>query len=567
MAERARAVSRADCHTVARGVVIPPGTMRSIPLARRSAAVVLLSLAVTAGACDKSKSSPSSPAGAAAFASSPFLPLVPADTPYVMATFKPVPMEYWARIAPMLKSITTPLMADADTDPDAKKFLESLSAEIGPDFNAKRAVELGLSPEARFAVYGLGVYPVFRFEIADGDRLFATIERLATANGEKLDAPIVRDGYRVWKHAEGSGPAGILAIGKTEAVGALVPQAEVDAYIPKVLGVEKPAKSLPVETLAEAAQRHGFSAYGVGFVDSTRLATLVVPAEMPPACKSAILDITRSAPRLVAGYGDLSQPVIEGGLVIELAPELVKELKGIAAATPGASSVVTSEPLFAMAIAADINKARPLLGRLGQALTTLNTACPDAELAEAATGLAQAAVAPLPPALTSIRGGVISVKDVTMQPGGSVPTAFDGYAAVWSDDAPALFAMAAGMVPPLASLDLKPDGTPREVMPGTLPFPVFASLSKNAIAVSSGEAGAKGAKAALDGKADPAPLLLLHYDYGRFFQFAADMNANDPAQAATTQMMRDWSKIFGPSTMEFLVDDRGFVMWFKMALR
>jgi hypothetical protein len=45
------------------------------------------------------------------------------------------------------------------------------------------------------------------------------------------------------------------------------------------------------------------------------------------------------------------------------------------------------------------------------------------------------------------------------------------------------------------------------------------------------------------------------------------MNANDPAQAATSQMMRDWSKIFGPSTMEFLVDDRGFVMWFKMALR
>jgi hypothetical protein len=566
MADRARRVAPADCHTGRPGAVIPPGTMRSIPLARRSAAVVLLSLAVAAGACDKSKSSPSSPAGAAAFATSPFLPLVPADTPYVLASFKPVPTEYWARFAPMVKSLTTSVLNSGEADADAKKLVESLSAELGPSFDAKRAVELGLSPEARFAVYGLGVYPVFRFEIADGDRLFATLERLATANGEKLEASTQQGGYRVWKFVDGSGPAGILAIGKTDAVGALVPSAEIDAYIPKVLGVEKPAKSLPVESLRDTAQRHGFTAYGVGFVDSTRLATLVMPAETPPACTSAILDVTKSAPRLVFGYGDLSQPVIEGGAVVELAPDLVKELKGIATQTPGASSVVASEPLFAMAIAADINKARPLLGRLGQALATLDTACPDAGLAEAVASLGQAAVAPLPPALTGIRGGVISVKDVTMQAGG-MPSAFDGYAAVWSDDAPALFAMASGLVPPLASLDLKPDGAPREVMPGTLPFPVFASLAKNGIAVSSGEAGGKGAKAALEGKAEPAPLLLFHYDYGRFFQFAADMNANDPSQAATVQMMRDFSKVFGPSTMEFLVDDRGFVMWFKMALR
>jgi hypothetical protein len=540
--------------------------MRSIPLARRSAAVVLLSLAVAAGACDKSKSSPSSPAGAAVFASSPFLQLVPADTPYVMASFKPVPTEYWARFAPMLKSLTSPVLLDADGDPEAKKFLQSLSAEIGPEFNAKRAIELGLSPEARFAAYGLGVYPVFRVEIADGDRLVATIERIATANGEKLEASTQRDGYRVWKFVEGTGPAIVFAVGKTEAVGAAVPAAEVDAYIPKILGVEKPAKSLPVETLRDAAQRHGFTAYGVGYVDSTKLAGLVIPAETPPACKSAILAFTESVPRLVVGYGDLSQPVIEGGAVIELAPELVKELKGVATATPGASSVVSSEPLFAVAMAADLNKARPLLGRLGQALNALNTACPDEDLAEVATGLGQIATAPLPPALTGVRGGVLSIKNVTMQAGGA-PTAVDGYAAVWSDDAPALLAVAAGLVPPLASLDLKPDGAPREVMPGTLPFPVFASLAKNGIAVSSGDAGAAGAKSALTGKAEPAPLLLFHYDYGRFFQFVADMNANDPAQAASAQMMRDWSKIFGPSTMEFLVDDRGFVMWFKMALR
>jgi hypothetical protein len=560
-------VARADCHTGALDPVIRPRVMRSIPLARRRAAVVLLSLAVAAaGACDKSKSSPSSPAGAAAFATSPFLPLVPADTPYVLATFKPVPTEYWAKFAPMLKSITNPAFLEAQGNPEATKVFSTIAAEIGPNFDAKRAAELGLSAEARFAVYGLGVYPVMRVEIADGDRLFATFERIAKANDEKVETPTVRDGYRVWKFAEGTGPAVILALGKTDAALAMVPAAEVDAYIPKVLGVEKPAKSLPVETLRDVAQRHGYTAYGVGFLDTARLATLVIPAEVAPACKTAILDVTRSVPRLTFGYGDLSQPVIEGGAVLELAPDVTAELKGIATSTPGAGSVVASEPLFAMAVAADLNKARPVLGRLGKALGALNTACPEADLAEAVTGLEQMATAPLPPALTGVKGAVISVKDVTMQPG-AAPTAVDGYAALWSDDAPALLAVLSGMVPPIASLDLKPDGTPREVMPGALPFPVFATLAKNGVAVSSGDAGAQGAKAALSGKAEPAPLLLFHYDYGRFFKLMADINANDPAQAASAQLLRDWSTMFGPSTLEFLVDDRGFVMWFKMAMR
>jgi hypothetical protein len=542
--------------------------MPLIALPRHRAAAVLLSLAAAAGACDKGNRASRSPAGAAAVADAPFLALVPAETPYVMATFEPVPTRYWARFAPLLRSLTDPGLVLADGDaPKAAQILASLGAELGPHFDGKRAVELGLSPEPRVAVYGLGAYPVFRVEIADGDRLFATLERISRASRDRLEPPVRRDGYRVWTFAEGTAPtAAVFAIGKRDAVLAIVPTPEIDAYLPRVLGVERPAQALAPATLRDIARRHGYTAYGVGYLDIEKLARLLMPAELAPACQAAILELTTSAPRLTFGYGDLTRPILEAGAVLELAPHLVEEVKAIATSTPGARSITASEPLYAMAVAADIPKARPLLGRIGKAFAALDMACPEAELAEVAASLQQMATAPLPPALTSVRGAVISVEDVTMTEG-SLPTVVDGYAALWSDDAPSLLALLSELQPLIASLELRADETPREILAGTLPFPVFATLAQHGVTVWSGDRGAARAKAALTGTAEPAPLLLVHYDYGRVIEMMAELSADDPEQDESARLLRAWAPMFGASTFELLVDDRGAVMRFKMTMR
>src|SRR5262245_61896871 len=200
--------------------------MRSTSLARSRAAHLVLLLAAMAGACDKS--------GTAApqsvktdLGESPFLSLVPADTPYVMATFKPVPASYMSKFSSVFEMMKTEIRRTPDAP--GSDLLLALAEEMGPNFDARRAEELGLSPRARMAFYGLGLYPVLRLEIADGDRLLGTVERIAGRAKRSLVRPAEREGRRYWVISRRPGvPVVVLAIVPQAFVAAMVPAAEVD---------------------------------------------------------------------------------------------------------------------------------------------------------------------------------------------------------------------------------------------------------------------------------------------------------------------------------------------------
>ncbi len=529
----------------------------------RARAALLLIMAATAAGCAASgKPAPRSPADD--FGDSPFLSLVPADTPYVMANFKPLPASYANRFASMFELLRVQLLrAPAGSATD---LLLAITEEIGTRFDARRAEELGLSVRPRVAFYGLGLYPVYRMEIADGKRLLATLDRIVARTKRTLEKPRERGGHRYWVFAGPGTNAFIVAIGPHAVVGAMVPAAEIDRHLPQVLGIEKPARTLPAAALRDLAQRHGFTAYGVGYVDTGRLAGLALPAGAPPACRTAVAEIAARAPRLAWGNGDLAAPVVEAGAVLELAPDLAADLKGLAVRTPGGGAATTGDVMFAMSAAANVVELRALGGRLGDALAAAASACQSERLAELAAGLSRAATSPLPPQLLGIRGAVLSINKIVMEPG-AAPTSADGFAAVWSDDAPALVNLAASALPGIPLSDLRPDGTSREIMPGSMPFPVHAILRPGGVALWAGAGGEKDAQAALAGRPEPAPLLRFYYDYVRFTEFSASLSAQAQGQDESRALLDQMSKIFGTATMDVTVDDRGLVWWFKMNMR
>src|SRR5438270_13405141 len=109
------------------------------------------------------------------FADNPMLASVPSDTPYAFATFKPIPPEYIHKWSAMIGPMMTKLRSAPGADADA---FRALADEIGT-FDMKRFEELGFSAKARAVIYGIGVYPVARIEIANGDKVFDFVQRMA----------------------------------------------------------------------------------------------------------------------------------------------------------------------------------------------------------------------------------------------------------------------------------------------------------------------------------------------------------------------------------------------------
>src|SRR5512135_1130200 len=116
------------------------------------------------------------------FATNPLLAGVPADTPYAFVTFRAVPIDYFEKMQGMM----APAFAQMQAMPgDTSSRLRGLVDEIG-SFTVKRFEELGFTSKARLAVYGLGLYPVFRAEIGDGDRVLGFVQRVAKRWNMKL---------------------------------------------------------------------------------------------------------------------------------------------------------------------------------------------------------------------------------------------------------------------------------------------------------------------------------------------------------------------------------------------
>lgn len=521
---------------------------------------VMIALVVLA-ACDKAKSPDPAPKPEKLepgdFPENPLLASIPAETPYVFATFKPIPPDYIHKMVQVFgpiyrRAFDAYMTRNPDGDADASKFFDLIG-----NLDAKRFDELGFSVSARFTAYGLASgYPVVRIEIANGDRVMAFLQKVGDAYHQPLPAPTQRGTWKLWRTSiPDKDWSWVAAIGTKELVVSFAPGAVLDAELPAILGETKPAKSLTTRQLRDLAQRDGFTGQGLGYVDLVRVAALA-DHDRTADCRDAIAKLFAHAPRVAFGYRDLTPQETTAGVVLELAPDALAALRTVTGSIAGVDRATAAHPAMAFAMAGDIGHARALLPPLAAVADDLGKRCETPDLGEFADKLRTAATAPLPPFLEGVHGGLVVVDDMKIQNG--TPAAFDGYATVRADHTADLVKVLSAKLP---GLDLPLDGKSHPLPSGGLPVPANAAATNDTLAVGVGADSSK-VTSLLEGKPVPAPLALIVFDYQRLGDLVPS-NPNDPESADMKNLMR----ALGVAQMKFSVDDRGLVGWMTFGMK
>lgn len=531
---------------------------------RTAACVAFLVVAAVAG-CEKkpvplgdgTSSLPTRAAKAGDFPDNPLLAFAPADTPYVFATFKPVPAELFQKFVKMFSpawhQVAGKLSPDG-ADARDKKVADDLLAVLD-HLDVKTIEDQGFSTKARFVVYGLGAYPVMRAELLDGAKVNNLVSLAALRWDLKVPPATEHARGRYWIIDPGPEASIFIGLFAKELVFAIAPKDQLTANLPNLLGDQKAAAPLTGAQLKTVAERDGFTGQGVGYVDLVRVAAML--PQRSPECGAAVVALAKRMPRLAIGYDDLTPNRMAGGFVAELAPDVLGDARSMTGKLAGVDQLLASQPMMALAVSVDLEHARTAVGRAAAVFADLGQRCEIAPMAEAATRAAAALAKPLPPFLTGLHGGYAVVKNFKMTQG--KPDLMEGFASIQADHAPDLVKLAGGKLP---GLDVPADGKAHKLPDSTTPFPGHAATNDHAIGVALGPTSEADAVTALGGKAVPAPLLAVAFDYSRMGAFMQDMNGGPDAA-----LIRDVFSHFGVAAAQILIDDRGVVWWGSFALK
>jgi hypothetical protein len=574
-----------------------------------NAAVCALSLSLGVAGCNDEKGADAPKTGdqkaqakagdkAAAVQAPEFLKLIPSDTPYVFANFEAVPKpvldKMFKAMEPMIaeaeKAIAKEIETNQGDNPEAK-MVRAVLEELKGNLSVAGLEKLGLGTDVRFALYGVGVMPVFRLQVKDGAALKALIARVEEKGGQK--APTKKLGDVEYWGIQEDGMTGAVAIIGNELVGALAPDAAADKVLAMAFGQTKPEKSLAdTGALQDVLKKYGFQPYGVGMIDAKIVAdTLLgassglnaevfasVQAAMPPLsadCKGEIQGMVAKAPRMVFGYDKFTADEIAATYVVELDGGLAKELAGLRAPVPGLSGLPEGKPLMAFGVGLDIAKTIEFAKGKAKAIAAAPYKCELLQdLNQSATMAAQQLEsAPIPPFVTGVKGAYVVVKDADLSAGmgpqalGSVKA----YGVLSADKPDELVTMLKGMVPPLAALDLKPDGAAIALPPGLVPVPsAHAAMNDKTVGIAIGDGMQGELPAFLTAKAgeDP-PLFAFSYDVGRIMKSINDQMAKSMAQLppemqadmqASQAMSNAMAGMLGLTSYAVHLNDKGIVL-------
>ena len=539
---------------------------------RRHACVTILVLVAALAACDHPAVVGSGAGTLLAsraqatgeFPDNPLLAFAPADTPYAFASFKPAPLDVirkmTAMVGPIWRRAFTRSMSrtlEAAGSDDQRRIVKDVLDALDT-LDVKRFEDQGFSARARFAIYGLGAYPVFRVELGSGDRVFDLVQRTAERWHLPLPPPTVRAGRRYWIFEDRS-LAGFVAIGPKELVMAAAPRGVIDANLATLLGEQPAPHPMTTAQLRALADRDGFTGQGVGFVDLVRVGALIAAAAgAAPDCLAAVAAIAKRAPRLAIGYDDITLHQLGFGMVLELAPEALADARGLSGSLAGLPQLLGQKPAMAIAIAGNLEHGRSVLAHVASALGDLGQRCQVPSFVDGVAKLAAAAGHPLPPELAGLRGGFVVLNSLKMGPHGPDPASIEGFGSLQLDHTGELLKRAAREVPDLA---IQPDGK-AHALPAASPFPGHVAASDHAIGVGVGPSSAAAAIGALDGTPAPAPLALLVFDYARMGDLVLASATGPDAED-----MRAVIQAFGLATIQLLVDARGVVSWTSFELR
>lgn len=512
-------------------------------LADRRFRYVALAAALALAACGK-KQDDSAP-----------LAFVPADTPFVFANREVVPdavVDAWSRqmqsVWPTIMGLYERMLGATPTDSTvdeptqariatAQRVIKALLAELKPRDTPAKLAEIGLGPKARAAVYGVGLVPVARIELADAEAFRAMVARVEAASGTKLGTLDV-DGQPTWT-IDVDAVRALIAIEGSHLVASVLPTNADKALLRSVLGLDRPATSLAeAGALADLERAEGYQPYGAGWIDLRRIVALVdtdpgyrafaalggdaVPT-LDATCRGELDGLFAQMPRAVFGYTRMEATHMDAAMRLDLAAPIAASLQTLSVPPPGSDAPAGA--LYDIALSLPVLKLKDfLLARIEPVVASPYQCKAFAEWNSKAVELKQQLSQFVPPPLSDFTGLRLTLDRLAWPADGDPDVA--ARLLVASSNPAAIVGMAQLAVPALAQLQIPADGTPVTLPDGVIPNAagfvpsVRVAMDAKALALASGD-GDLGAylkaPAASDGQ-----LVRVNFS-GSFYTVVADL--------------------------------------------
>ncbi len=441
------------------------------------------------------------------------LAYVPAETPYVYGNLEAVPaatveqlsrpmQEYW----PTLFDLYESMLKDANPaiDDTSRKIATALLEEIKTHDSWDKLRQIGLKPDARVAIYGVGLVPVLRMELGDAAAFKAEVARVEQAAGVKL--PVARTGDQEYWQPGNDTLAAAIAIQGSQLVVTLFPPKASDALKQTLLGVKRPAQSIvEAGTLQALAKQYSYSQYGEGFVDFVRLVeilskplvgsdaefaqTLGLPAiASDAACRTEYLEIAHKFPRVVFGAEELSAQRMRVATQLEIDTRIAQQFASTIGAAPGTGAA--SQGAIDFSIALPVLKLKDFWITQADAVAAKPYACEKLHALNEAFAETRAKVdVTVPPPLSDLTGLRASVSKFEPAHAPSTVPDVAGKLLLATSNPMAALGMAQLALPELQkvkiSADGKPVALPAELLPPGSPQ-VTIAMSDKAIAFATG---------------------------------------------------------------------------------
>ena len=380
-------------------------------------------------------------------------------------------------------------------------YIEYLSALTETETFFQR---FAMGDEFDFALYTVGVIPVFRYQITDQkviEELFASVEK--KYNVQPIVASFDDIQYRRYPF-NGDAPADeqvdfVVAVHDEFVVFTMDAGFSDDDTLRLALGIDKPNSSL-LESgkLKTIVTEHGFLPNYIGFVDhlqivkgltgenanrfgamlakirtqfdpnSAHATSAKLDELMSESCRTELGAIAERWPKSVLGYTRFdseSDPMLfDADMVVESRDiEMMNQLRTLRGVIPPFASIAGHNPVFEWSMGIDVDALVPLVTAIWQDITSKQYACP--LLVNFAQGLAQSNPAMMGMAtafVAGVKGITLSVLDVELESpaAGGMPQVreFTGMISLAATNPLPLYTAASSMLPGLQGVAPPVDG-------------------------------------------------------------------------------------------------------------
>ena len=495
-------------------------------------------------------------------------------------------------------------------------YIEYLSALAEMETFFQR---FAIGDEFNFAMYTVGVIPVFRYQITDQkviEKLFASVEK--KYNVQPVIASFDDTEYRRYPFIVGAAADEqvefIIAVHDEFVVFTIDAGFSDDDTLKLALGIDKPNPSLAEsDKLTTIVTEHDFLPNYIGFVDhlqivkgltgenanrfgsmlarirtqfdpgSAHTASAKLDELMSDSCRSELGAIAELWPISVLGYTRFdseSDPMIfDADIVVESRDiETMNRLRTLRGVIPPFASIAGHNPVFEWSMGIDVDALVPFLTATWQQITGKQYRCP--LLANFAEGLAQSNPAMMGMAtafVAGVKGITLSVLDVELDAGaaGGMPQVreFAGLISLAATNPLPLYTAASSMLPGLQGVAPPVDGKSIDMpLPMTIPggpnFVPKLTIIDKYIVMYTGDKVSTLLDSLVGQGLEPNGIFAMRMDYAKYMELLVKgMPATAGFSEQDRQMMESMKNINGAISGSMDFEENGIKFTSRMEFR